>query len=233
MAVPFEPVDREDLVRRYLAGESVNALAKAAGVSRPAIERQLVRAGVQMRTQSEAEAIKWSRMSAEQRARQVGPAHAATLGVPKDDAWKEAVARGQERSVTRVGRYEAEIRDALVARGLAVRQQAAVGTRNVDLAVDHGRLAVEIIGCQTPVRLGPAFAAKTKSLLDADWSVLWIYSPKVPPDFEAVAQYAVTWLEALRGDEAPRRQYRVIGGDAKAATASCFQFHRWPDVAPT
>lgn len=52
----------DDLVREYSAGASVNQLAKQCGVSRPALTRALVSAGVDLRSASEQERIKWQKV---------------------------------------------------------------------------------------------------------------------------------------------------------------------------
>src|ERR1700674_1872148 len=73
-------LDEDDLVRKYLTGESIKQLAHQFSVSRPVITRRLIENKVLLRDQSESEAMKWSRMSDATRKSQVDAAHKAVRG---------------------------------------------------------------------------------------------------------------------------------------------------------
>src|SRR5262245_23355941 len=84
-------VSAADLTARYLAGESEKQLADAAGTSRAVIRRRLKDAGVVLRSQSEAESLKWrQRIDPAARLRQVEAAQAARRGMTDSDGVRRA-----------------------------------------------------------------------------------------------------------------------------------------------
>src|SRR4051812_21903961 len=93
-------LNADDLVRGYVAGESINQLAKEFSVSRSVVASRLQKAGVQLRGQSEAERLKWSKMGETERAAQVAAAHAASRGRtdPAERRARRALAFQQTRS---------------------------------------------------------------------------------------------------------------------------------------
>ena len=126
----------DDLLNRYVAGESENKLAREAGVSRPAFRLRLHKRGITPRSQSDAELAKWASMTAEQRAAQVAAAHEATKGrsVSWDELCRHAIGREQKRAY--VVPTETELAAQLRKAGLDVTQQKAVGPYNIDVAVN-------------------------------------------------------------------------------------------------
>src|SRR5262245_21929879 len=73
-------LDQEELARRYLAGESEKALAEFLGTNRGIVRRRLLDMGITPRGRSDAERIKWGRMTDAQRRRQVSAAHGSRVG---------------------------------------------------------------------------------------------------------------------------------------------------------
>lgn len=69
-------VDMSDVIARHDNGDSVLAIATAAGVSRGTIVRRLRAAGIPIRTGSEANRIRMSRIDVEGRRRLTAPANA-------------------------------------------------------------------------------------------------------------------------------------------------------------
>lgn len=59
MAAKIELPNIDHWVAKYRAGMSVNQIAKESGVSRPCVNRNLISQGVTLRTQSQAETVKW------------------------------------------------------------------------------------------------------------------------------------------------------------------------------
>jgi very-short-patch-repair endonuclease len=208
-------LDTDNLVRLYQEGWSENRLAKHLGVSRPVIRRRLLESGVHIRSQSEAEALKWSLMTPEQRARQVEAAHKAARGRPKTIEEKLKLATTRYR-LGHMSSYEVIFANMLGRLGLAVIPQAPCGPYNIDLAV--GPIAVEIFGGgfhMSGRHLARAHE-RAKYLFDAGWHILaiWVDKRRYPLTIHA-AEYLATWLKELRRDPPPIGQYRVIRGNGE------------------
>lgn len=214
MAHKLADTDTKDLIGRYLAGESENALAKSFGFSRQVVRRILRQGGIERRGRSEAEALKWARMSPDQRASQVAAAHEATRGSTKsfDSLCRAALSR--QRLQSHATDAEWEFARLLANRGLATIPQQAIGAYNCDLGAFP--VAVEIFGgnwhwhgrhlARTPERI--------RYMLDSGWHVLMVHAwPDAGyPLGDEVADHVVAYVEAARRDPAARREYRVIRG---------------------
>lgn len=206
------------LAERFHAGESVLSLSKRYGVSRSVITHRLRALGLTPRGQSETERIKWSRMTARARSRQVRAAHEAVRGHPKSMAARCALALARERrgfNQPQIGAGERALFAMLTERGLTVRPQAAIGPYNCDLAVDA--VAVEVFGgnwhwCGSHgARLHP----RTRYLLNRGWHVYIVVVSKCFPLVEAVADDLLAFVQRTSRDPTGRREYRVIRGDAQ------------------
>lgn len=210
----------EEIAALYRSGESVNALAKKYGVSRRVIEKRLNEAGVARRGQSEAELLKWSRMSEAQRSRQVAKANEAARGSKHSLAHRCKVAATRE--VRRLGTSPNELKLArlLRRRGVSVTLQKAIGPYNCDLGI--APVAVEVFGGEW--HFGGRHLARTprrvRYLMEAGWHVLMIRtSPRRDPITSATADYVVAYLERARGNPAAGREYRVIRSNGELLAA--------------
>ena len=131
-----------DLVKSYIAGKSINKLASENGVGRYAMARILRDEGLVLRTQSEAEKIKWSLMTAKQRANQVRASHAATVG--RHVSEREIVLRAKTREVNwtkHSSRNEIRLL-AMLDWSDCITPQKAVGIYNIDIALNRFSIAV-------------------------------------------------------------------------------------------
>lgn len=76
------PLDRDDIVKLYLSGESVKSISHRCGMkSYDRIIKELLEAGVRTRTISENKLLEWERMTEEQRRLQVAGAHASGAAI--------------------------------------------------------------------------------------------------------------------------------------------------------
>jgi len=73
-------LDINMIIDLYNNGESENSISKRLNVSRQAIRNRLIENNIHIRTQSEAEKLKWSKMDGIARKNQVKKAHEATIG---------------------------------------------------------------------------------------------------------------------------------------------------------
>ncbi len=207
------------LIERYLAGESLKALADAYGLARGGIHRSgpakgkpfglarlLIESGVALRGRSDAERLKWSRMTDAQRARQGRAAHRA-----------------------RCSPDEIALVLALNELGVCVKHQAEVGPYNLDLALHGLPVAVEL-QYRWPLKTGaaPAYRQRFKDILDRGYLLLYVAGPLTAP--AAVAEEVVALAKYARRRKPRRGGHRVIGGNGKPCPGPCPELDGLPVV---
>lgn len=215
-------IPSEEIVSRYIAGESSNALATAYGVSRRAIDYRLNTAGVARRGCGDANRLMMSTRTPEENARNISAAQHAVRGMTRtmDDLTRTAATR--EARQIGVSDHEVTLAGALRGQGLTVTPQKAIGPYNVDLAT--GTVAVEVFGGgwhahgrhreRTPKRM--------RYILDQGWNLVIVWaSLNRWPVSSGARDYIVTFDELTRRDPSVRGEYRVIWGDGKDSTAQC------------
>lgn len=223
-------IDVDDLVRRYLSGESEKALAEAFGVSRGPIRDRLQKAGVEMRGRSEAMFTRMSRTEPEERSRLASAAHAARRG-QKDDP--ESLSR---RAAAREGKIDGNVSPAEVlllrdmrSRGLDVIPQKAIGPYNVDVAT--GTVAVEILGGTW--HRAKRHGERLRHILDSGWDVIYVWVDGIKfPLGPGATDYVITHLEFRQGAPAEPRCYRVIRGTGEFLAGGGADSENIPDVIP-
>lgn len=210
------PVD--DVVKSYIAGESCNSIAKRYEVSRRAVDRVLGLAGVTMRTQSESETIKWSKMTEEQRAKQTAAAHDAARG--RIVSFEEKCKRAQTNQYTlpNVSSYELQLMEMLDIKGIEYVPQFAIGPYNCDIAIHP--VAVEVWGggwhfsghhlARTPDRF--------RYIMNAGWFILALVVDDTFPLTPAVADYVDAFVQEASGCPTELREYRVVWGAGEFTT---------------
>lgn len=220
----------DGIARRYLAGESINALSRQIGVGRFVLANRLTEAGVPLRGQSEAEAAKWERMTARQRRAQVAAAHEATRGrkATREERIKRALTvEGFPDSA--ISDHERVIAGLLAERGVPFTPQKAVDVFNIDIALNVCHEDITLYGPPIAVEVyGGGWHAygshkrrhpkRVKYLLNHGWHVVivWVDVTKHPAG-AGVADYLVSFLEHSRRLPAGRREYRVVWGDGQPA----------------
>ncbi|CUS06442.1 protein of unknown function (plasmid) [Candidatus Promineifilum breve] len=221
-------LDIESIIAHYLAGESEKAISDSLGVNRWTIRRRLQAAGIEPRGRSEAELLKWSQMTAEQKRQQVAPAHDAVRGVPVPHARKVKIAKGKERMQGHAVAAERHLAQVLTDRGLTVTLQRAVDKYNIDIAIDSPPVAVEIFGggWHSSGDHARRFFERTKYFLDCGWNVVivWVDGRRYPVGV-GCADYVAAFVQELGGDISGRGQYRVILGDGQDAPATDSYFN--------
>lgn len=203
----------DDLLKRYLSGESENILAKEAGINRWTFRQRLIEAGITPRSQSEAETIKWSRMSPEKRIRQVSAAQDAARG--RSAPFEELCLRAKMREGNlnyNVSTDEITLGNWLTEMGIGVVHNFAIGPYNCDIRT--GPIIVEVWGGHWHPK--PIDTKRTKYILDAGYSVLIIDLEKSRyPLTRLVTDYAIALIEETGGDPTGRRQYWMVRGDGE------------------
>jgi len=220
----FDPINANYWIDAYLSGGSVNNLSKQAGTGRRAFTSFLQRNEISLRTQSEAEKVKWVRMTPEQRQQQVKAAHDASRGVSKSFEAKCKTALSVEKSLANQSPYEIILLDSLRRAGYSCTPQKAIGPYNTDAAV--GNIAVEVWGGEwhfsghhaerTPERF--------RYILDQGWHILVIVSSsRFALITEDTAQHVIAQLNILSSTKPKPRQYRMIGGNGEFLLAGSSQ----------
>lgn len=226
----------DDLIQRYVAGESIQSLAKIAGVSTPTMTRRIQDAGHRIRTRGEGIRLWWKAASPRDRERHAAlcAAGQAAMDPARRQEIREAVGRkrrgtsnpktvehGRREAVSKqnnlsfVRGYEMDVAAALFSRGFAVTPQRALGVYNIDLALEKESVAVEIQR-KSWNTAGPEFRKRTEQILNAGWCLCFVigYAGKNTVDPAFVADNVSALAEACRRDETLRGQYWVVGCNA-------------------
>lgn len=207
-----------DAVAAYVSGMSENAVAQMLGVSRSCIRTALEKAGVHIRTQGEAEALKWSQMTGEQRAHQVAKAHRATANRTPETIngimQKNAITKAHTGA--KIGFLEQEFTDAIRARGFQVIQQFPVDRYNLDLAC--GRTAIEVHANTSHPHNYPMYRKRIMYLLKAGWNVIYIKCiGKI--DIDAATDEVCRFIDLTQRDKTFVGQYRMVRGSGELVTS--------------
>lgn len=213
----------DNFIQRYASGESENTLAKELGISRGAFRFKLNGNGVHVRSQSEAETVKWARMTPEQRLRQIAPYHEAIRGRERSIEDLHARALTRQASCSQASPAEAEVLVMLEPYSFSITRQMAVGPYNIDLAIHVPSIAVEVMGHSdkraTQSAIGSSYGKRSPYLLDQGWNVVIIVIDGLRNRLtNGAAEYIATFAEELRRNPSPIGQYRVIRGNGKLKT---------------
>ena len=210
------PLSTEEIAQRYISGESEKALADSYNVSRNVITRHLRIAGVERRTMSQANIIRASNMTPEQRSQAAKAAHDAVRG--RKHSLDEKIQRAQTRQEKQLGISPTELllKEWLKQRGIDIIPQMAVGPYNVDLGTDT--VAVEIFGgsWHGTGRHRERSPERCRYLLDRGFNLIIIWTDELRwPLSPKAADYIASFIQLTSCDPTIKSQYRVIWGDGK------------------
>lgn len=133
-----------EICESYVAGESENSIARDHNVSRNVVRRILLEREIPIRTRSEAELLKWSKMTQDERKSQVKEAHKSLLGRARTDEQKRKTAIAREKNTPSwyIGCGEPEFATWLENNKIEFKYQKAVEFYNIDFLI--GNTAVEL-----------------------------------------------------------------------------------------
>jgi len=224
MPPKLSPTDADNLVRRYVAGESTKQLGSAFGISSRVVSDYLRRAGVQARprhhgvvkfmasqTHEERSAMtstsmvkRWTTATPKQRSAMLDPAHDASRG-PITPERRRNIIRAKEWRSGSDSAYEDQVAQWLSERGMPFRQQVAIGPHCADFAV--GPVAVEVTtGWARKKEWGERFAC----FFDQGWHLYVIWHDTRIPLLPVVADDLIAWVKVLESDPPERSEHRVI-----------------------
>ena len=205
-----------DIIALYKSGISEQAISKQFNVSRQVIKRILIANNIKRRGCSKAANNRWGGMTATERKAAISNAIEFNRGKKLSYNHLCKVAKGVEMNQSNMSASEKFLFDLLLERGIETIPQKAVGKYNIDLAIFP--LGIEIFGGFWHASK-PNHIERTRYLLDNGWNMLFIWTHATrSPLCQAVAEYVVTYLDELRSNPSPIRQYRVIRGDGKFLT---------------
>jgi len=225
--VPRKLTDAQanDLIERYLAGESTKQLGPAFGVSSRVVSDYLRRAGVRARprhqavvdyqaglTHEERSALttrgmlkRWQNAGPEDRARMLDPMHEANTGRPQPLSMKVAAARTKSAKGGPDSKYERMVGEWLEDRGVEYLRQVQVQGWTADLAV--GNTLVEVTtGWARKKEWEPRFA----DFFDTGWNLYVVWHDTREPLLPQVADDLIAWVKILERDPSARGQHRVV-----------------------
>lgn len=201
----------------YLSDErpSVLSISKTIGYSRASITDVLDRCGVTRRSASDAQRIRMSRLSPEERRALASAAH-DTVRTGGVDFHSAAVkqARAKQRTGSKIGAYEAEFAERIA--DLKPIQQAAVDVYNVDIMI--GSLAVEIDSQLAIPHHVPKTVRRIENLLRRGMSTVYIRCSTDPPADGAEA-YVRALFDRICSNPSTKPEHRMIRRDGQLLSA--------------
>lgn len=139
MGTPRFDINTNNVINEYLSGKSVKQLASDFGCSRQVIYRVLRNANIIPRNRSESMFLRMAQTSKEERQRLTSAAHQAKKGYINSPETRHKMALARNK---RIGIFEADFINRLVASGINVTPQEPFLAYNLDIGC--GNVAVEI-----------------------------------------------------------------------------------------
>lgn len=203
----------EEIIARYIAGESENAIATAFGVSRGCIRKRLTESNINIRRQTDANRLMMSKRTPEENARNCEAAHKAAQGRKCSFEERCKCALSREANPSNIGAGELIVQSKLFNAGIDTIPQRAIGPYNCDLAA--APVAVEIWGGNFHW-FGRKFAREPKRmyyLLNSGWHIfvinVWGVNKKF---FDASTDQLIAFIQKARSNPSGRCEYRMIWG---------------------
>jgi len=206
-------------IAAYVAGESEKSISDRIGWSRRAIRRCLTEAGVAIRGQSEAEKIRWSRMTPEQRERQVVAAHDATRGIAQPFERQVKKAKTIQEKMGNVSPAERRLRSMLDERGMETIPQEAIGPYNCDLGAFPVAVEVWGGGWHWHGRHAARVDERFRYILRAGWHLLVLSIGRDDPLSDELVDYVVTYIDQVRDRPDAIREYHLVWNSGKITTS--------------
>ncbi len=227
-------------IKRYQSGISCNQIAEELDISRSAFMTFLRDSGIQTRTRSEAERIKWAKIKQIRTAvvRQCGGAWSAVCGRTRPHS--EQVKRSQTvyANQTMIRKRERIVASRLRKAGFNIEHQFPVNGHNIDLVVTEFRVAMEIQRGDLN-RSVSVSQKQVVNILNNDWSLIIAYCPSchiwgtstmVEFDFAAVCNKLIAFIEFCSSNPSASGRYGMIGRDGKPISLLRLNLKSWPRI---
>lgn len=218
------------IIDAYQSGLSENQTAKKFNVSRSVVRRVLTENKIHIRSQSEAEKLKWSKMTDEQRKHQVKAAH-ETVKTLDEAYWiknKINAAKTKEVTHSKVGVFEYEFTKVFNANGFTCQGQFAINVYNIDIFIAPDTV-VEIHVSTANPHTHKMYVKRIKYLLECGYNVIYI---KITKDafIDIVANKVMRIIEVARINKAFSGKYWMIRGCGELVTVGSFNGNEFSSV---
>lgn len=224
-----DPFPSDEIIQRYLDGESENSLAEAYKTSRTTIRRRLTRSGIPIRSYSEANLLKASQMTPEERLANAKAAHDAVRGYKHTLQQLEKRAFSRQKNRSNQSAAEKLLEKWLLNRGIPVIVQQAVSKYNVDLGAFP--IAVEVFGGGW--HFYKNHIERFNYLFNRGWSIVIVYvNGKLSPLTEGAADYIASFFQETTSNPSTGCQYRVIWGEGKLYAAGGANGNELASIVP-
>ena len=232
MTKKLEIPNINNIIKRYQSGISFNQLSNESGITRITLQRRFKSLGIQMRSQSESETLKWSKMSKQQRKRQVQKAHQSSKGRFVSTSEKFKRAKSCYENALRIGGLELEIIEILNNRGYKAISQLNFGIYNIDISVHGFPICIEIQSNNHNLLRQPKLLKRIKYILNRKQFLLYIIidQSKNRICVDLITNNIITYLNILSADKTLLGKYSMIGRDGEAFPSSRYDFNDFPRI---
>jgi very-short-patch-repair endonuclease len=227
MARKIEIPNLDNLIEMYISGVSMNELFKQFGIGRNVLTANFKKRGIQIRGNSDAEKIKWGKMSPTQRKRQVQKAHQAVRGTKHSIETKVMAAKSFYQKCLRSGAFEPELAE-IINKHFACSRQVAVGFYNMDIALHELPIAIEVQMSNRSKLLEPKGLSRIKYILDKGFLVIYVINlaNEVPEtiDLFSITHKIIAYINKARLDKTMFGKYIMIGSDGNPLPTDRYNF---------
>lgn len=208
----------EKIAALYRSGKNTVEISKLAALSPAVVNYLLRRAGVQLRSASEAGLLRYRDSSPDERKAITAAAHVAARG--RKAGFVELCRRAQGRQCIEPSGYEAEMISTLNSAGLRIATQTPCGPYNIDITIESA-IAVEIFGGEWHAsgRHAARFPKRARHILDANWHLLIVWVDARGEWLDGANREIFALLDFARRYPTAIRQYRVIDSKGKLRIA--------------
>ena len=217
MAIRRTDFNADDLVQKYLSGESIKQLASDYGFSRKVVYRVLRESDIKIRDRSASMFVRMARMTPEERKINAMAANEAKRGTANTEEMLRKRAQAGKRFI---GKFEKEFCDALSSAGVPIIPQEPFLSYNLDIGC--GDIAVEIhTQCASP--LTSSFIHKLVKCVKSGKSMVYVW---IPPRKSIVTRECydkvVSIVKVFRSNPPRRSKYWVVRGTGELYASGSF-----------
>ena len=216
-----------DIIELYNSGVSFNQLENKFGISRQTLTNHFKSLGINTRTQSESEALKWSKMSETQRKRQVQKAHESCKGRYISTAEKIKRAKSAFDNAYKKGIYETEITENLIKKGFPAINQFNFGIYNIDISIHELPIFIEIQTSSLHLLRKPKLIKRTKHILNSKKLLIYVMFDQSNKDvsIDLITNKIISYINILSLDKTILGKYVMIGRDGQPFPSSSYNFN--------
>lgn len=210
-------VDEKIIIDTYLSGVSVYQISKRLGVSRNVIDRIIVKNGYSIRGLNKSQKLRYKNTTKEYRKNIVKKANEAIRNKPKSFHYKSSIkqAQAKEKSLSKVGKFEFEVINNLIASGFNPIPQKAFMAYNIDITI--GNIAIEIhVNSGHPHNMA-YYRKRIINILKFGWNIIYIKITKAGLNEFCINQL-ISDINFFRGNPSIIGQYRMIRGTGELIT---------------